>query len=76
MARNRAHGDGVGGVGELEREGEIGVEVQGDAAIYARAVTAGDWAVAGSLDELLAGVTGREPFTSTDGKSGVPSSGS
>ncbi len=35
-------------------------------------MTAGDWAVAGSLDELLAGATAREPFTSTDGKSGVP----
>jgi hypothetical protein len=31
-----------------------------------------DWPVAGSIDELLAGATSREPFAHSDGKSGVP----
>ncbi len=30
------------------------------------------WPVAGSVDELLAGATSREPFAHIDGKSGVP----
>jgi len=40
--------------------------------VQAPEVIAEGWPVADSLDELLAGATTREPFSSGDGKSGVP----